>query len=322
VVIAGEGEALWPEFMKDYFNGQYRKVYRETAPGSYMLHNSPIPRYDLLRDYNYPLITLQTTRGCPHDCSFCAASKVFGRKYRRKSNVQIINELTEINLRFPGRLVLFADDNMFVMRSECLDLLRRIKGMNLRWIAQTDISIAEDQEILRLMVEAGCQWIVIGFESPSYESLHGLDKHNWKLKQMPMYPKSIETIQSFGIGVYGTFIVGLDNDGPDIFQITAKFIQDNKLYGANITVPTPLPGTSLREELQKEGRIMVNDWDFYTFWDITIKPKRLSIEELEEGLLWIYHQISASESAEERLAYFKMMAKKRRRIEKGLSDTG
>lgn len=322
VVIAGEGEVLWPEFIKDYLNGQYRKVYMESKPGSYMLYNSPAPRYDLLKCYDYPLITLQTTRGCPHDCIFCAASKVFGRKYRRKSNDQILNELIDISLMFPGRLILFADDNMFVLRHECMDLLSRMKGMNLRWIAQTDVSIAEDKEFLRLMVEAGCQWIVIGFESPSYDSLYELDKSNWKLNQMSSYSKSIQSIQSFGIGVYGTFIVGLDSDGSDIFEKTANFIKENKLYGANITVPTPLPGTRLREQLLKEGRVLVNDWEYYTFWDITIKPKRLSIEELEEGLLWIYNQITDSKIAEERLVYLKMQAKARRKIEKGISDVG
>lgn len=314
VVITGEGEVLWPLFLNDYFNGTVKKVYTEIDPGKYHFEKALMPRFELLKDYNYPLITLQTTRGCPHDCSFCCASKVFGCKYRRKSNGNIIKELEEINRILPGKLVLFADDNMFVLRKDSKELLKKMIDLDLRWIAQTDISIADDDELLELMVLSGCQWIVIGFESVSYSSLYNLDEGNWKLRQLPKYSEAIEKIQSYGIGVYGTFIIGLDHDGPDIFEATVEFIKENKLYGVNITVPTPLPGTRLREKLEEEGRILERDWSYYTFWDVNIKPKSMTIKELEEGLLRVYMEISDESSALERLVYLRHMTKRRRRI--------
>ncbi|MCC5466520.1 B12-binding domain-containing radical SAM protein [Pelosinus baikalensis] len=314
VVLSGEGEVLVPEFLNDYNNKNVKRVYCETSPGSYSFENTLLPRFDLLEGYNYPLITLQTTRGCPHDCFFCSASKIFGSKYRRKDNSSIIRELKVINEKFPNALILFADDNVFVLRKQSKDLLRQMRDMNLRWIAQTDISIAEDDELLKLMVQAGCQWVVIGFESVSYKSLYDLDKRNWKLKQLPKYEQSIEKIQSYGIGVYGTFIVGLDEDGSDIFESTANFIKKNMLYGSNITVPTPLPGTRLREQLDSEGRILDRDWSYHTFWDINIKPKQMNCEELEEGLLNIYRTISSDSHVTERLAYLKQMAKRKKAI--------
>lgn len=311
VVMAGEGEPLWQEFFRDYQNKKLRKIYREARPGSFALTDSPVPRFDLLEPYRYPLITIQTTRGCPHDCSFCAASKVFGRRYRRKSNSQILRELNMLNSLYPGRLILFADDNLFVNRRESKDLLGQIESMDIRYIAQTDVSVAQDRELLELMARSGCQWIVVGFESPSYESLQGLDNQNWKLRQMPRYVDSIKTIQSFGVGVYGTFIVGLDGDQTDIFDTTAEFVLHNNLFGANITVPTPLPGTRLREEMEKEKRILTNDWQYYTFWDVTIQPRNMTAEELEDGLLSIYLRLSDSGAVKNRLLNLKRMAKRR-----------
>jgi radical SAM superfamily enzyme YgiQ (UPF0313 family) len=313
-VIIGEGEPLFKSFLSDLSRNCAKKTYREEGAGDFELKDSPVPRFDLLKSYSYPLVTLQTTRGCPHDCSFCAASKVFGRKYRRKSNDQILGELTILNALYPGRLILFADDNLFVNRSESKALLIAMSKMNLRFIAQTDVSIANDSEFLELMVKAGCQWVVIGFESPSYESLQGLDNGNWKLKQMPKYANSIEEIQSFGIGVYGTFIIGLDNDHTDQFRKTAHFILENDLYGANITVPTPLPGTRLRAELDKEHRILTSDWQYYTFWDVTVQPKNMTVAELEDGLLSIYKMLSESDAVQKRLLLLRRMTKIRHKI--------
>ncbi|MEF2965910.1 radical SAM protein [Paenibacillus sp. M1] len=314
VVISGEVEPLWDDFMRDLEKGCLKQIYREEQPGQYKYDNSPIPRYELLKGYDYPLVTLQTTRGCPHDCSFCAASKVYGKKYRRKGNKQILQELIILSQLYPDALILFSDDNMFVDRNSSKSLLQDMAPMKIRWIAQTDISIAADEELLKRMVVAGCQWIVIGFESTSYESLCNLDQTNWKLKQLPRYENSIQTIQSYGIGVYGTFIVGLDYDDEDVFKATADFIIANNLYGANITVPTPLPGTRLRQHMQEEQRIVKKDWSFYTFWDVTIQPKRMSSATLEAGLFWIYSEITQQHVVEQRLTQMRKIMKRRRQI--------
>ncbi len=113
--------------------------------------------------------------------------------------------------------------------------------LNVRWIAQTEISIAEDSELLELMAASGCQWIVVGFESVSQDSLKGIEDRSFKKRRLPAYPANIRRIQDEGIGIYGTFIVGLDGDDLSIFQRTADFILQNALYGANITVPHAAP---------------------------------------------------------------------------------
>ena len=310
VVIAGEGEPLVPNFIRDYQNGCTQRIYKEDNPGFFPIENSPLPRYEFLEDYDYPIISLQTTRGCPQKCTFCAASRVFGTKYRRKDNDQIIEELKIIKDKFPGKLVLFADDNLLVLRKQSKDLLRRIAELDLRWIAQTDISIAKDDELLSLMVKAGCQWIVIGFESVSYNSLYNLDPDNWKLKQLPKYKEHIAKIQDVGISIYGTFMVGLDHDHAGIFDNVVDFIKESNLYGVNVTVPTPLPGTELREQLQAENRILDKDWSYYTFWDITIKPLHFTVEELENGLIYIYNKITDEIDVKTRLRSLRQTVKK------------
>lgn len=314
VVMSGEAEVLFKEFIKDYTEGSVKKYYSEEIAGQFDIKNSPKPRFELLEGYKYPLVNIQTTRGCPHDCSFCAASKVFGSAYRRKNNQNIISELEELSSRFPDTLILFADDNMFVHRKQCKELLQSMVKLKIRWICQTDISIAKDTELLELMVKAGCQWVVIGFESVSYDSLYELDNKNWKLSKMPKYEEMIETIQSYGIGVYGTFIVGLDQDSSNVFKDTADFIVNNSLYGANITVPTPLPGTRLREQLKGQGRVKDLDWSYYTLWDVVINPHNFTQAELEDGLVYIYWHISSDTAAINRLSNLKKLAKIRNKI--------
>ena len=152
-----------------------------------------------------------------------------------------------------------------------------------------------------------------GGAPPRQKSLDHLDRHGYKYRCQPAYAERIRRFQERGIEVYGTFIVGLDGDGPDIFERTADFILQNHLYGANITVPTPLPGTQLRREMEEQGRIGSAGWDAYTLWDVVARPLCMSAQELEDGLLALYQTISAKDSAEQRLR--RMFSQRRRQFE-------
>ncbi len=302
VVLAGEGEVLFPRFLEDFQAGRWGRIYREGKGGMrFSLEDCITPRYDLISSYDYPLVNVYTTRGCPRRCSFCCASNVYGPLYRRKSNEQILSEILTVQSMFPDRLLLFSDDNLLVKRSESRELLKRMANLDLRWIAQADISIADDAALLRLLRRSGCQWIVIGLESVSPAGLGAVDPLRFKSRYVESYREKIAAIQDSGIGVYGTFIVGLDQDDKGIFEATSRFILENRLYGANVTVPTPLPGTELRLFLEREGRILCNDWAFYTLWDVVIQPKQMTAEELEKGLLDVYLSISDSASADSKL---------------------
>ena len=312
-VLVGEGEVLVPMLLEDLAHGRLRPLYQEEQPGGFDLARCRTPRYDLIEGYDYPIVNLYTTRGCPRRCTFCCASNVFGMRYRRKTNDQILREMAWIDRLYPGRLLLFADDNAFVLREQSKALLRAMIPLRLRWIAQTDISIARDAQLLSLMADAGCQWIVIGFESVSERSLRTIEKGSFKQSNLARYRESIATIRSYGIGVYGTFIVGLDADSERVFDDTSRFILENRLYGANITVPTPLPGTELRERFLAEGRVLERGWEDYTLWDVVAKPAAMTVERLEEGLYSVYQTISAAGQADRRLRQMLLETRARRR---------
>jgi len=147
--------------------------------------------------------------------------------------------------------------------------------------------------------------LFIGFESIIKNNLRGIDSSNWKLKHLKDYVDSIRKIQSNGIGIIGTFIVGFDNDDKSIFDRLANFIIDNRLAGAQIAALTPFPCTKVREVLSKENRILDTPWDNYTFYDANIRPKKMSSRDLEEGVLHTFKKVYSSDVAVEKSKYFR-----------------
>jgi radical SAM superfamily enzyme YgiQ (UPF0313 family) len=292
VVAVGEAEVLWPRILDDFSRGKLRTLYREDRPGSFDLAHAPMPRYDLLDPDKYNRITVQTSRGCSHDCGFCAGSKLFGSGFRQKPVDRIVQEIERIKETWPNPFIEFADDNTFVDKAWSRELLSALLPLGIKWFAETDISVAEDDELLRLMYESGCYQLLIGLESVNEASLEGIDAHNWKLHRSANYLDAIEAIQARGIAVNGCFIVGLDGDTPAIFGEVKDFIERSRLLEAQITVLTPFPGTRLHQRLKAEGRLLSKDyWDRCTLFDINYQPKNMRVEELEAGLLWLFGEI-------------------------------
>ena len=302
-VVMGEGEGLWDTILEDLANGKLRKYYK--ADGYYDLRKSPVPRYDLLDVERYKMLWIQTSRGCPHDCEFCAASKVFGLKYRHKTVDQIITEIEYVIDIWGNYQINFADDNIFVNKRYAMNLLDRIAPLRIRWAASTDVSIGYDENFLEKLRRSGCTVLLIGFESINEENLKGLNKNDWKRRRVKDYPKLIQRIQSHGIGIMGAFIVGFDNDKGSVFDDLANFILDNNLYASQIAVLTPLPGTRLRERLSMQNRLLESSWDKYTFLDVNYVPKHLTIDELEAGVLGIYRRVYSKEARLSVIKHFK-----------------
>lgn len=311
VVIAGEGEILWPQVLEDWKHNKLKSVYQEDKPGTYDITLSPVPRYDLIKDYPYETITINTSRGCNHNCSFCAASRVYGSVYRRKTNDQIIKEIKEIITIFPNRYILFGDDNLFVSREECRELLNKIKKLNIRWAAQTDISIAEDIELVKQMAESGCIWVVVGLESVNEENLVGVEA--WKAKRVKSYKQAIATIQRYGVGVMGAFVIGMDHDDEESIDNTIDFINECNFYGIHVTSPTPFPGTRFRQEIIGQGRLVNKPWSHYTHWDVIISPKQMTMEALENGIYRIYQAFSDEEKMRKRFVSFMNQMRERQK---------
>lgn len=302
-VFIGEGEDTWHDFMSDFNAGKPKCIYKNY--NEIDMEKVAMPRYDLLKINRYKTIPVQISRGCPHNCAFCASTKVYGPKYRHKSVQQVIDEIVYIKTlkQFPH--IYFTDDNMLVKRDFAIELLTKLKTMGINWMTHTDISVAENKDILELLYSSGCRKLVIGFESIESESLKALEK--WKYNKLNQYANYIEKIQSYGIGVWGTFIVGLDGDENSVFQKVIDFTLSNHLYGAMISVPTPFPGSQLYKQLEDENRILTKHWGSYTLWNVVVKPKNMTVKELEEGFEYTLKCIYSTEATRKRMEYFKKL---------------
>ncbi len=302
-VIIGEGEELWPQFLEDLCKDREKPFYK--AERAVDLAKSPIPRYELLNSQNYGLVWVNTTRGCPHDCMFCSSSRIYGYKYRQKNVDQVLAEIDKVKMICKNTMIAFADDNMFIDKKYSKELIKRLIPLNISWYAQTDVSVAKDENFLKMLKEAGCFFLFIGFESVSKESLRNLDSSNFKFRQLDNYSEVVRKIQSCGIGVMGAFIIGFDSDDKSTFREIADFIIESHLYGASITILTPLPGTQLREKLEKEKRIISNNWENYTLFNVNFIPKQMTSQELQDGLLEIYKRVYNKEVQLNISKYFK-----------------
>lgn len=300
-VFIGEGEITWIQFIEDYIAKKPKKIYTNTEEID--MSTVPIPRYDLLRIDQYQTIPIQISRGCPHNCEFCASTKVYGPKYRHKTVERVIEEVDLVLSLNPKVQIYFTDDNMLVNEQFSISLLTELAKRKLRWMSHTDIAVAEHEKVLDLLRDSGCSKLVIGFESIEPNSLKHLEK--WKYNKFQQYEEYIERIQSHGVGVWGTFIVGLDSDDKSIFQKVVDFAINNNLYGAMISVPTPFPGSKLFDRLEEEGRILSKYWGDYTLWNVVVTPKRMTVEELEEGFEYVLTSIYSEENRRRRLEYFK-----------------
>src|SRR5262249_38063959 len=152
-----------------------KPYYRSELNGAFDLRNAPMPRFDLLDPANYNRITVQTSRGCPHKCAFCASSILLTSKYKLKPVQKVIAEIHEIKKTSPTPFIEFANENSFVHRQHYKELLRELAKEDLRWFTETDVNVAKDDELLALMRDSGCQQILIGLESPCRASLAGVE---------------------------------------------------------------------------------------------------------------------------------------------------
>jgi radical SAM superfamily enzyme YgiQ (UPF0313 family) len=335
-VVAGEGEVTWPEVVRDFQRAGragLKRIYREVRPGQFPLKDGPMPRFDLLARQSptpadgipdpgatgeihrlgpYNRITIQTSRGCPWDCDFCAASKLYGPRYRLKPVEHVLEEVDAVRSLWGRPFIEFADDNTFVHKSWAKRLLTELADRQIRYFTESDVSLADDEELLDLLYPSGCRQVLIGFESPWRTSLEGMDRANWKVRQHRRYQEAIQKIQSRGVSVCGCFIVGLDADTPEIFDELRDFIDRSRLLEVQITILTPFPGTRLYQRLEAEGRLLYpGAWDRCTLFDVNFRPRGMSVDELEEGVMALWRETWNAEALASRKRYYRELLRAR-----------
>jgi radical SAM superfamily enzyme YgiQ (UPF0313 family) len=279
-VVVGEGEASWPAVLRDAEAGRLQPIYRPSA--EFALDDAPQPAFELLATDGYHRLTVQVSRGCPYLCEFCASSVLLTPRYKMKPVPKVLAEVDRIREIWPRPFIEFADDNALVHKRYWKQLLAELKTRKLRWFAEADIAIHEDDELLVLMRESGCVEVLIGLESPDALALRGVElKSDWKRRQAPYYLEAIQRIQRHGIRVNGCFILGLDGHGVDIFDRVFDFAAASELFDVQITILTPFPGTPLYRRLQHEGRLLYDGaWERCTLFDVNYVPLLMSAEDL------------------------------------------
>lgn len=284
-VVVGEGEPVWPAIVEDLRAGNLKPVY-DARNLNYTFENSPMPRFDLLDIERYNRLTVQTQRGCPFRCEFCAASIRISPTYKVKPVDRVIAEIRAIKTLWKRPFIEFADDNSFVNKSHSKQLLRVVAKEDIRWFTESDLAVAEDEELLDMLRDAGCAEILIGFEGTTFSGIDGVEQRsNWKARRVDFYLEAIRRIQDRGVRVNGCFVLGLDGAGTESFDAISKFVQQSGLYDIQITVQTAFPGTPLYARLKQEGRILREEaWELCTLFDVNFQPAKMSVAELEAGL--------------------------------------
>lgn len=314
-VVVGEGEPVWPEVVEDLEQARLRPLYSARAKGPFDLREAPMPRFELLDRRRYPRLSVQTQRGCPWACEFCASSIRLDLSFRVKPVEKVVAEIRRLKELFGDPFIELADDNTFVNRRHAKKLLRALARENVRWFTESDLSICEDEELLGLMRDAGCQQVLIGFEHPSYGALDGIERRaNWKARKVGRYIDAVERIQRYGITVNGCFVMGLDGTGRESAEDILRFVRDSGMYDVQVTYMTPFPGTPLWHRLARDGRIVDPEaTERCTLFDVNFRPDRMTASELEEAFIGLVARLYEERVVQERFRSFRAHLKSGRR---------
>jgi radical SAM superfamily enzyme YgiQ (UPF0313 family) len=279
-VVIGEAEKTWAEVVDDFRHGTPCKFYRASGRPSLV---GLKPDRSIFRDKRYlPIGLIEAGRGCHFKCEFCAVTKVFGATQTRRPIGQILDEIARVRHEFGRKLFFFVDDNITSNLEEAKEFFRALIPLNVRWVSQSSINAAHDDEFLDLLSRSGCMGVLIGFESMEEKNLAAMNK---RFNTMGGgFEKALANLRRHGIRVYGTFIFGYNHDTPATFDKTVAFAKSQGLYIAAFNHLTPFPATPLYERLEREGRLRFERWwldDAYSYNMIPFTPAQISPDELQ-----------------------------------------
>ena len=304
-LILNEAEITLPQFLMDLEKGKPKQKY--TSENWADIETTPLPLWGILTMNNYTSMNLQYSRGCPYDCDFCDITVLYGRKPRTKTKEQVIAELDILYFSGWRGPVFFVDDNFIgnkvKLKKEILPAIAdwMEKRKNPFYLnTEASINLADDEQLMRLMVKAGFEAVFIGIESPNEESLVECNKTQNRNRDLI---SSVKKIQSAGLEVQGGFIVGFDNDPPSIFEKLTDFIQDSGIVTAMVGLLNAPKGTKLQKRLEKEGRMIKdfngNNTDFSTNF-----IPRMDLKALLDGYQKILDKIYSPKYYYERVMRF------------------
>jgi len=281
-VVQGEADSVWPQLLQDWRDGKMKQVYK--ADALHDLKGVPRPRHELLKlnRYIYKALPIQATRGCPYRCSFCEIPVFYGGTFRSRPINEIVEEIKQ-NIRITGfRRFQFIDDQIAGKHLFARELFKALIPLNIKFSCLWTINSNNDEEMLDLAAKAGVFHVNIGVESVSQDSLLSISKVQNHVKD---YEKLLRRLESYGIYYSLNFLFGLDEDTPDAFDKTLRFLHEVKAPEAFFNSVTPRRGTPMRAQLEAEGRVIVPEADQFTnnFVCMFI-PKNMTPQQVEQGV--------------------------------------
>jgi radical SAM superfamily enzyme YgiQ (UPF0313 family) len=304
-LVLDEGEITIPRFLKDFQEGKAQHIY--TSKERPDISKTPIPVWSLINMNKYTSMNIQYSRGCPYDCEFCDIVSLNGHTPRTKTTQQVIEELEALqNAGWKGSIFIVDDNfigNKRKLKEEILPALiawRRTRKYVPTFFTEASINLADDEDLMRLMSEAGFDRVFVGIESPNEDSLAECNKFNNKDRDMVA---AVKSIQAHGMEVQGGFIVGFDSDPISIFQRQIEFIQKSGIVTAMVGLLNAPRGSRLYERLKKENRLLKDGTGDNTDCSINFVPK-MHLETLINGYRHIMDTIYTPKHFYERIRIF------------------
>jgi radical SAM superfamily enzyme YgiQ (UPF0313 family) len=288
-IAVGEGVQLWPALLRDVESGTLRKVYRGSYTTRY--RDEPPPRRSIL-DVESFLTTASViaTRGCHNRCGFCyLATDGLHMPYQMKDPAAVAEEIRRERQPY----AVFIDNNLGSRPGYLRALCRALAPLEIIWSAAVTLDTSDDPSLVREMALSGCTGVFVGLETLSDASLADARK---KTPRVAEYARRVALFHDHGIQVNGSFVLGFDEDGPDVFGRTVAWIEEQPLECATFHILTPYPGTPLFARMEREGRILHRDWERYDTAHVVYRPARMSVAELEAGYAWCSERLFSHRS--------------------------
>jgi radical SAM superfamily enzyme YgiQ (UPF0313 family) len=233
-----------------------------------------------------PITLIESGRGCNFNCNFCSVTEFFGHRYVRRPVERIAEEIAKTG----AKRIFFVDDNVVGDPAEAKDFFHRLAPSRIRWVSQCTIDAARDEALLDAMVESGCIGLLVGFETLNEKNLAAMNK-KFNTREGG-YGRPLKNLADRGIKLYACFLLGYDEDDPNVFRHTVDFCMEHKFFIVAFNHLVLFPGTPLYERYRADGRLLYDRWwldDRYTFGGVAFRPKHMSSSELEEGCMWCRH---------------------------------
>lgn len=297
VVMTGFSEFTFPQMLRDFVKGELKPFYHQDC--NFTMNKRSIPRRELLNKKRYITInTVEVIRGCSHPCTFCAYPMAFGSTVYKRPVKEVVKEIEALK----AKIIVFPDVNLIADKVYAKELFTALIPLKIHWLGLVTSHIGLEDELIAIFEKSGCKGLLIGFESIWQSSQQYINKG---VNQVQNYAELMKKLHAHGILVQGCFAFGGDDEDKSVFEKTAEMVTKIKIDLPRYSILTPFPNTQLYKELDKAGRIIERNWAMYDVEHCVFKPAKMSVQDLQEGIVWAWKQTYSFKDIAKRLAPFK-----------------